>query len=349
MMPRCTEVRYNFFWEFWIRANFGDHPRLALPRGGNLIESSGEGSHEIWAHARTRTDAAGHEPPPPPPGPLNRIASGGHGGGWILTERPSCSSETWATPGSPRSPRLCPGAQGIDQVDCPGDLPDNPIRPEPPPSLDRRAPASADRRRPPPPARIGASRRQASRFGDGRDPPAVFLCVSPFVRYDDLHACSGLVDLVVSEAEAADVLPRRVSRLLGTAADRSPGNDVPSLRIEVAGGNAELCDAVAEACTAAGYNARRADDLPREDWVLPRDDRALPGDDPAAGADRVLTIWEVPVLEPDWSERLARRALLAGPVIALIGFADRTTVTQAKPPGPSPVSICLRASMTCSM
>jgi hypothetical protein len=226
-----------------------------------------------------------------------------------------------------------PGAQGIDQVDCPGDLPDNVIDSSRPPRLivvHRHRLTGADLRRlrewrqPPLSPAVSAT---------ACDPPAVFLCISPYVRYDELTRCSGLVDLVVSEAEAADVLPQRVSRLLGTAADRSAGNDVPSLRIEVAGGNAELCDAVAEACTAAGYNARRADDLPREDWVLPRDDRALPGDDPAAGADRVLTIWEVPVLEPDWSERLARRALLAGPVIALIGFADRTTVTQAKAAG----------------
>ena len=47
-------------------------------------------------------------------------------------------------------------------------------------------------------------------------------------------------------------------------------------------------------------------------------------------AERTLTIWDVPLLEPDWSQRLERRSRANGPVIALFGFADRETVTLAK-------------------
>ena len=76
----------------------------------------------------------------------------------------------------------------------------------------------------------------------------------------------------------------------------------------------------------AGYRAFAVDDL---------DQAARVGAPPAAPspADRALTIWDVPVLEPDWAERLERRARLTGPVIALCGFADRDVVVTAKARG----------------
>ena len=43
----------------------------------------------------------------------------------------------------------------------------------------------------------------------------------------------------------------------------------------------------------------------------------------ATPGERVLTIWEVPVLESGWARRLESRAHRTGPVIALAGFADR--------------------------
>src|SRR5205814_1629995 len=77
---------------------------------------------------------------------------------------------------------------------------------------------------------------------------------------------------------------------------------------------------------AAGYRAEAIDD--RDIGEIPR------SRNPAATAlQRVLTIWEVPVLEPGWAERLERRALRTGPVIALAGFADRATITRAKASG----------------
>ena len=41
--------------------------------------------------------------------------------------------------------------------------------------------------------------------------PALILCVGPYVRYEELERYSGLVDLVLSEATAADVIPRHVA------------------------------------------------------------------------------------------------------------------------------------------
>jgi CheY-like chemotaxis protein len=226
-----------------------------------------------------------------------------------------------------------PASQGVDQIDCRDDLPELRLDPSHPPRLiivHRHRLSGADL------LRLREWRQPAPALDDeasAAGPPAIFLCISPFVRYDELTRCSGQVDLVVSEAEAALVLPRRVSRLLGTEIDRTSAGHISSFRIEVAGGNAALCDAVAEACSAAGYNARSALDLPAESTRTLGQGTTLPAEGRASGESRVLTIWEVPVLEPDWSERLARRALTAGPVIALIGFADRTTVTQAKSAG----------------
>ena len=56
---------------------------------------------------------------------------------------------------------------------------------------------------------------------------------------------------------------------------------------------------------------------------------------PAApsSSERVLTIWDVPVLEPGWPEQLERRARLTGPLIALFGFADRASVGLARARG----------------
>jgi DNA-binding NarL/FixJ family response regulator len=45
-----------------------------------------------------------------------------------------------------------------------------------------------------------------------------------------------------------------------------------------------------------------------------------------------MTLWDIPVLEPDWPRLLEERTQL-GPVVALLGFADRATVRQARASG----------------
>jgi hypothetical protein len=167
------------------------------------------------------------------------------------------------------------------------------------------------------------------RIPQGTNPaPAVFLCVSPYVRYVELERVSRLVDLVVSEATAADVLPRHVVRLLEGTERRGPGlrPPAPAVRIEVASGNDPLGLAVLEACGAAGYRAEAIDDLEIGGIIRVRNR-------PAPATERVLTIWEIPVLEPGWAERLQWRALRTGPVVALAGFADRDLVARARAGG----------------
>jgi hypothetical protein len=48
-------------------------------------------------------------------------------------------------------------------------------------------------------------------------------------------------------------------------------------------------------------------------------------------------VWDVPWLESHWADELAQRTR-AGPVIALIEFADRRLVTEARASG---ASVCL--------
>ncbi len=216
--------------------------------------------------------------------------------------------------------------RSIRRLDCPGSLPTYPF----------------DRMRPP---RLIVLHRHhlgledAVRLVDWRlpqgasPPPALFLCISPYVRYVELERVSRMVELVVSEGTAAEVLPRHVVRLLDGSERRSPPAAAMGVRIEVACGNDELSRALVEACGVAGYRAEPVDD--QEIGGILRGRHR-----PTSTPERVLTIWEVPVLEPDWAERLASRALRTGPIIALAGFADRAIVTRRGPPGPGRVSNC---------
>ena len=54
--------------------------------------------------------------------------------------------------------------------------------------------------------------------------------------------------------------------------------------------------------------------------------------EPAEAPPGILTVWDVPVLEPNWPARLGMLAKLA-PVVALLGFADRQTVSLARQQG----------------
>jgi hypothetical protein len=89
-----------------------------------------------------------------------------------------------------------------------------------------------------------------------------------------------------------------------------------------------LCRALVDACIQAGYAARQVDDQEIGGNTQPR-----PRDRSVAATERVLTIWEMPVLEPGWAQRLEWRARRAGPVIGLAGFADRAIVARARGAG----------------
>jgi hypothetical protein len=208
---------------------------------------------------------------------------------------------------------------GIVQVHCPGDLPDRPFDGGCPPRLiviHRHRVTAADAQR----------LKEYRAYPVTVVAPTILLCVSPYVRYEVLEHWSALADLVISEATAADILPRHVNRLVERQIGRSTRVETAGFRIEVAGGNHDLCQALVEACAIAGYPAIQVPDL-----AAPAVSRT-----PArarSGVDRALTIWDVPALEPNWSERLQRRSISSGPVIALFGFADRETVMLAKTSG----------------
>ena len=212
-----------------------------------------------------------------------------------------------------------PAAGGVIRMDCSGEQLKEPYGAHEPPRL-----IVVHRQR--------LFARDADRFKEWRTQigslrsPALILCAGPYVRYEELERYSGLVDLVLSEATAAEVLPRHANRLLEGRSSRPARGEGDSLvRVLVASSNSELRETIAEACAGAGYRVEQAD----EHMVGARVSFAT---GPAAPDDTILTVWDVPVLE-EWEERLERHAREAGPIVALIGFADRSTVAVAKANG----------------
>lgn len=140
---------------------------------------------------------------------------------------------------------------------------------------------------------------------DGR----VLLIVGPHVRYQQIHAwtAAGLVDEVLTEATAREVLARRLRP------DPRPRPGRSRARVAVTSSQRALADLIADACTAAGYATARRPEGPEA------------GDEP-------WVVWDVPVLEPGWADRLAVAAQRRG-VVALLGLADRETVALARRSG----------------
>jgi hypothetical protein len=157
-----------------------------------------------------------------------------------------------------------------------------------------------------------------ARLRSGRTPaPRVVLCVGPHARHGDLERWSarGIIDAIVPEATARDTIARHLAAgpPEAEALARRPAGADPRPGLAVVSANAELRRTLADACAALGYAAE-----PAADW----------SEAPAAGP----ALWDVPVLEPDWPRALARRARL-GPLVVLLGFADRSLVTRARTHG----------------
>ncbi len=143
------------------------------------------------------------------------------------------------------------------------------------------------------------------------EPPArVILCVGPHARAADIERWARLVDVILPEATARETVAHHASG--PETPPRPPG---PRPRVAVVAAGFELRTTLAEACRAGGYPAEPAVDWPD----------AAPG---------LVAIWDVPILEAGWPEKLARRARVA-PVVALLGFADRATVDLARAHGAS--------------
>jgi hypothetical protein len=155
-----------------------------------------------------------------------------------------------------------------------------------------------------------------------RTPPLrVVLCFGPHVRHADLDQWSarGLIDALVPEATARDTIARHLAP--GAWETLAPDRRAAGRRVALISSNVELQRTLAEACEALGYTPE-----PAADWAGAGAAAAAASSGPA--------LWDVPVLEPDWTRFLARRSRL-GPVVALLGFADRSLVTQARGHGAS--------------
>lgn len=206
----------------------------------------------------------------------------------------------------------------VHAVMCVGDVPDRLFEPDQPPRL-----LIVHRTR--------LSQADAARIEQWRSVPRVnalprvILCFSPYVRYAELERCSRGVDLAISEATAVETLSRHVSRLLERRDE--PPRAAPAadcLPVQVISSNHELRAVLSEICLAEGFKVSSGREFTAQ-WQ-----------GRAAGADRaanqMLTLWDIPVLEPDWPRLLEERTKL-GPVVALLGFADRATVGQARASG----------------
>ncbi len=148
----------------------------------------------------------------------------------------------------------------------------------------------------------------------------IVLCVSPFARYAEIARANRVVNAVVPEATAVDSLAHRLARLMGF--DEPGGQPSYPFRIEVSSGLYEMGRVMVEACSRAGFKAELVDDL-----IEISQARGKRGRD--RGSDRVLTIWDVPLLERGWRGALEVRVRATGPVIAVFAFADRGAVTSA--------------------
>jgi hypothetical protein len=139
----------------------------------------------------------------------------------------------------------------------------------------------------------------------GEPPPRVVLCIGPHARHDDLVRSARLFDVVLPEATASETVRRHI----GAEGPRPVAR--PTIR--VVSGLHEVRGVLIDACRGVGYRAEAVDDA----------DDSTP---------RGVVVWEVPMLDPGWPERMARRSRSAN-VVALLGFADREAVTMARQSG----------------
>ncbi len=97
-------------------------------------------------------------------------------------------------------------AAGVTRLDCRDELPDRPLESGRVPRVivvhrNRLSPRDA--------RRIAGWRGQAGAV----ESPLIVVCVSPYVRYEELERSQGIADLVMPEATAPDILPGRLARL----------------------------------------------------------------------------------------------------------------------------------------
>ena len=112
--------------------------------------------------------------------------------------------------------------------------------------------------------------------------------------------CSRGVDLAIPEATAVETLSRHVIRLLERR-DEPPRELLAAscLPVQVISSNHELRAVLSEICLAEGFKVTSS-----REFTAPCQSRAAAAD---RAASQVLTLWDIPVLEPDWPGLLEER------------------------------------------
>ncbi len=185
--------------------------------------------------------------------------------------------------------------------DCRGDLPESWM-------LDEPAPATLVLHRPflNPTDTIRLARLRAR----GETTTRVILCLGPHSRHDELVRSSRLFDVVLPEATASETIRRHLDATptpTPTLGRRSP--------LQVVSGLHDIRLVLSEVCRHAGFVPTLCSDTPD---LRPRG----------------LVLWDAPVLNARWPDRLAELARSAT-VIGLFGFADRAIVATARRAGAS--------------
>jgi len=132
--------------------------------------------------------------------------------------------------------------------------------------------------------------------------PRVILCFSPYVRYAELERCARGVDLTIPEATAVETLSRHVGRLLERRDEpRRAALSGDCLPVQVISSNHELQAVLSEICLAEGFQVTSGREFPVN--FQGRAEGASPA------ASQVLTLWDIPELEPDWARSLEQEGL----------------------------------------
>jgi hypothetical protein len=152
-----------------------------------------------------------------------------------------------------------------------------------------------------------AERLRQLRTPEGQG-PRVILCVGAYARYHQLARWTPLVDLMLPESIASEVIRRHVGETRSRTAPQGSRAQVVVLST-----NHEMRQMLAETCRESGYSA-----ITVRDWSEVR-----PGG---------TVIWDVPVLEEEWSDVLKRESN-GRRVLCMLGFADRASVALARAQG----------------
>lgn len=146
---------------------------------------------------------------------------------------------------------------------------------------------------------------------EGQPAPRLFLCLGAQARQRQVERCAPLVDTILPEATARWTIGRHF--LPPEVPGANPARKPIEPSVVIVSQQTEMRAMLADACRRGGFAVR-----PARDWST----AAIDG----------LALWEVPVLEPDWP-CLLRAESKHRPVVALLGFADRDLVTQAREAG----------------